>query len=310
MSITKSRPPEHFLPREPVDFTRPRPYPRRPEKLPRRPRVTIAAGFVCLDGVVLCADSEHTAGQSKFYEQKIFEIKANNALLYLVGAGDYVYIRAAAQEIESCIKAKDVSLDQIKITVEDAVSELHTEHLAAAQQAGDTTATLGLLLAVWVRGQPKALLYRVVESGGIARIGSGSMALGTEAAESVLREQADLLYRDYMSVYTLRHLGPHIIRKVCKFAAYCGGSPQVACLEDTGPSFCDNSASADPGEDYLSDVLTDLPDILECCISPTAKGSDFEAVLRRFNQRVSGARERRKRYLGQGHPVEANGWDW
>ena len=75
---------------------------RLPKKEPRPRQVksmTIAAGFRCHDGVVLCTDSEHTSGQSKSYDHKIFEATAGNALIYVAGAGDDVYIRTAAQDL-------------------------------------------------------------------------------------------------------------------------------------------------------------------------------------------------------------------
>jgi 20S proteasome alpha/beta subunit len=171
------------------------PYTRRPEpqKIARRKPMTIAAGFRCLDGVVICTDSEHTAGQAKFYDKKIFEIKARNAVAYLAGAGDYAYIRTAAEEIESYMKGKTVTLGEVKDFAKDAASEIYSGHIAIARQAGDPTLTLALLLAVKVREEPRAMLYRIAETGGLSNISSGVAAIGTEAGESMFRELADLL---------------------------------------------------------------------------------------------------------------------
>jgi hypothetical protein len=40
--------------------------------------VTIAAGFYCVDGVVICADQQHMTGGSKFHESKIFDTVRND----------------------------------------------------------------------------------------------------------------------------------------------------------------------------------------------------------------------------------------
>lgn len=49
----------------PIPFPRPRP---KPERLPRRKAVTIAAGLLCDDGVVICADTEETITEERKYK--------------------------------------------------------------------------------------------------------------------------------------------------------------------------------------------------------------------------------------------------
>jgi hypothetical protein len=34
--------------------------------------MTIAAGFVCRDGILLCADSQYTGGWEKTFREKVF----------------------------------------------------------------------------------------------------------------------------------------------------------------------------------------------------------------------------------------------
>jgi hypothetical protein len=45
---------------------------KKPIRLPRSVRMTIAAGFVCKDGVILCADTQETIpGYTKTDAQKL-----------------------------------------------------------------------------------------------------------------------------------------------------------------------------------------------------------------------------------------------
>jgi len=289
---------------KPLRFTKANPKPQRAKSM------TIAAGFRCFDGVVLSTDSECTAGQSKFYDKKIFEAKADNAEVYIAGAGDYSYITSAAEEICAAIKGKAASLDQIKAAAQDAVSDIYKQYSTPAFQAGDPAApTLSLLVAAYVKGDKKAALFKVAETGGPSPVDSGFTSIGTDAAQSLLREQADLFYRDYnSSVYTLRILAPYMIRRVVKFAAYCGGSAQVGCIVDGGISHLHNSASDDPGPDALSDMLFDLPEIMEACLS--GRVSTTESIIKTFSERVREVAEKRRRFLGSAHPAEANGWTW
>jgi len=241
---------------------------RLPKKEPR-PRqgksMTIAAGFRCRDGVVLCTDSEHTAGQSKFYDHKIFQAEAANAVMYVAGAGDDLYIRSAAREIESEVQGKSLSFDQIEVAAEKAVSMIYKEHFAIAHQASDPSApTMTLLLAAQVEGEKEARLYRIRETGGITQVGPGVSVVGTEAAESLMRALSDLFFGGYsQSVYAMRYLAVHMIHRVIRSASYCGGSPQIACLTDQGARYVETTADADLGHDYLAGTFLNMPDILE-----------------------------------------------
>jgi hypothetical protein len=313
--------------------------------------MTIAAGFRCYDGVVLCTDSEHTSGQSKFYQKKIFQIEAENAKVYLAGAGDDLYIKSAAERIESAIRGKLLNLEQIKVASQKVVSSLYKKHFARSRQVKDPNApSMCLLLAVKVNqsgikrevaiaemdqaktsgsdadhlqkikeyldqqvanyrpGEPKAMLYRLAETGGISSIDDEDdqpMVTGTEVSEALMKEITSLLFREYsVSVYTMRHLAAHLIQRVAAFSAYCGGSAQVACLADAGPSYLENLASPDAGRDWIGDILADLPFIVAHCVS----GEDVGPSIRVLEEAVSKAAEIRKKFLGQHHPMETDGW--
>jgi 20S proteasome alpha/beta subunit len=272
--------------------------------------MTIAAGFRCFDGVVLCTDSEHTAGQTKFYDKKIFELSANNATGYVAGAGDSVYIKLVADEVKSLLKGKDVSLDQITVAAGDTVSDTYQTYFTASRQAADpNTPTMLFLLALYVDGEKRSRIYRITETGGVSEVDSEYSAIGTEAGEAVLREMADLFFREQeVSVFTMRHLAVHMIHRVVRFASYCGGSAQVACIQDGGMTYLDNEPSSTPGEDYISEIMGAFPGILESCVSGDQKL--LQIYLERFNDRIREAAAKRKKFLGEHHPTEANGWSW
>ena len=269
--------------------------------------MTITAGFCCFDGVVLCSDSECVSGQSRFYDKKIFRADAHNCTVFLTGAGDYSLIRATSEEVAASLAEKTVSLDQVKAVVESAVSDIYQHHVTASKLAGDVTSSMALLLAVKMRARTKAMLFRVSETGSLSQISEGYTVLGTEAAESVMRELADLLFRDYaISVFDMRHMAPDMVRRVIRFATFCGGSPQVACLADNTMAYFNNDASSEPGPDSLSAVLTDLPDIFASIYS----GKPCTERLSMLRNRVESAIEERRRILGGFDPFEVDGWDW
>ena len=290
---------------------------RLPRKEPRPQQgksMTIAAGFRCRDGVVLCTDSEHTAGESKFYEKKIFEAKSENATVYVAGAGHDIYIRSAAQEIESEMSGRIASHDQIKIILAQIISSIYENHFAASRQAHDQDSpTMTLLLAVITKTERGARLYRIEETGGISEINidQGLTVTGTNTAESLAREQAGLLYNQSISVYAMKHLAVHIIRRVTNFASFCGPPVQLACLSDDGAEYLDNSPSPKEEPEYLWDALHEFPYLIEGCVD-TVNVSDgaFEGYLNSVVERLREVRAKRKIAQRYHHPIETNGWVW
>jgi 20S proteasome alpha/beta subunit len=84
-------------------------HPEKPKRKLRYPSedlhetapMTIAAGFKCSDGLVLCADREMTYGNAlKVSEGKIQHLVSEaGTTLGITGAGHWTYIRMAAQKI-------------------------------------------------------------------------------------------------------------------------------------------------------------------------------------------------------------------
>src|SRR5690242_2826736 len=74
------------------------PYPVRPHPRPlkqvypckptRRASVTIAAGFMAIDGVLICADTLYTDGYTKVYLDKIFTQELRHAVVVFGLAGN------------------------------------------------------------------------------------------------------------------------------------------------------------------------------------------------------------------------------
>jgi 20S proteasome alpha/beta subunit len=74
----------------------------RIKRLPRSKKVTIAAGFVCYDGMILCADTQEVIpGYTKNETEKIREWKDRGLCIAIAGAGDTELIEALSQRIES-----------------------------------------------------------------------------------------------------------------------------------------------------------------------------------------------------------------
>src|SRR5437660_5043389 len=79
----------------------PRPVPcPKPKRLPARNKVAIAAGFVCMDGMILCADTQETiTGYTKNSTEKIAKWEDDNFTLAVAGSGDSEIVQAVSQKL-------------------------------------------------------------------------------------------------------------------------------------------------------------------------------------------------------------------
>jgi 20S proteasome alpha/beta subunit len=85
-----------------------------PKRLPRNRKLTIAAGFVCVDGVILCADTQETiSGYTKNETEKIRLFKDQGLCVAITGAGDSELIETVSPLIENALFG-DYSPKQIR----------------------------------------------------------------------------------------------------------------------------------------------------------------------------------------------------
>jgi hypothetical protein len=310
--------------------------------------MTIAAGFRCPDGVVICTDSQHTAGQSKFFKKKIFEAKAENATVYLAGAGSDEHIRKVADEIKDDIASKVVSLDRIKAKIEAVTRTLYQQNVVPSRQANDPNSpTLSLLVAAKIKpyglkretadallrehggdsadpsfkmeierlvanyrpGEPTAKLFRVQETGVLSEI-DDRVCTGSEVAESLCREATELLYNGLLSVFSMRIIAAQIIRRTCSLSTFCGGAVQVACLADCGMEYFSDFSdySSESEPTSMLGFLRRLPDLMESCLDPSIPEHVLSDHLKLFAEDIEQLRKERASSVGEHHPSETDGW--
>jgi hypothetical protein len=89
----------------------PRPVPRRlPE---RQSRVTLIAGMVCSDGIVLCGDTELTLTSLKASRSKIFVApRLKDFRVAIAGAGDYDYCKPPSNTQSQCLRLSKAKRNQ------------------------------------------------------------------------------------------------------------------------------------------------------------------------------------------------------
>jgi len=122
--------------------------PTKKARVPSREsrRMTIAAGFVCKDGIVLCADSQESAGDYKWPVKKLVVNLHSGLPMIVAGAGFGPAIDTATQKIIERVRG---SQDQGLILkgIEETLREIHEKDLAFYPVEDSAILQFSLLIA-------------------------------------------------------------------------------------------------------------------------------------------------------------------
>ncbi len=114
--------------------------------------MTIAAGFKCTDGLVLCSDTEYTWDSVlKLPGPKIYTHREPSFSLAFAGAGDVDFIRMAVQRIVNALKGQNPTFQQIEVCVQVIIKRIHQEHLYPFPGITYERPTVELLIGIWTK---------------------------------------------------------------------------------------------------------------------------------------------------------------
>jgi 20S proteasome alpha/beta subunit len=190
--------------------------------------MTIAAGFVYDDGVLLCADSQFTVGYSKADGMKLGRFNASWGTVMAAIAGNVDFATSAFQKCERESESKDAKENPLE-ALEEILKEFYRYHVFGHPKYSEGEYDYSLLLAIRIKGE-RAKLYRTQETA-LREIKAFDCAgSGEDSARDLLR----FLYgtgkrRDYaiaLAAYVLKHVKEHI--------QYCGGPSLIWTLGHNG----------------------------------------------------------------------------
>ena len=129
---------------------------RKPKRVDRRESVTIAAGFKFKDGILLCADTQHTySAVMKLQGTKIYQFHfplAGNSQAAFVVAGRVSYAKMAIAEMDralAAIKPKKMTKESMRVAIEGVLVRIYREHIWNRPDFSHNGANFALLVALW-----------------------------------------------------------------------------------------------------------------------------------------------------------------
>lgn len=224
--------------------------------LQRRKRVTIVAGFKCPSGVVMCADTEESAGVDlKWSTTKLF---AYDREWCQAGFGGSVFGPIGEMLIERLKEELDKgydSLPRIRSAIRSILRDAYENEIKLLPY-DDRDKIVDLLIALRPRGQQDITLLKT--HGTIDNEVHSYEVIGTGEA---VRYVAENLYRNDLPIGQAVLLGTHLVRVAKKYAQGVGGDTHILILTSDGRMAFERIEFSRKQEEFFeqfNDALKDL----------------------------------------------------
>lgn len=274
--------------RKPLPVPHPKPYIRR-EKLPVEAKsVTLAAGFRCKDGVVLCADTEITMeGWLKYPESKIRVYSQLKHQPVFTFAGYANFAGMFISKLSRRVALAEKEGQSILGAVEEESLLIHRTF--AGEECERNTV---LLMSLW--GAPKGprLLYEIRE-GVVNPVKQSCQGTGVLVTRAMITE----LFALDMSIRETALLAVYLLAEAKTYGAGVGQESQILLLDDAGwwTPFPDDPFYTDMKEiegDYIR-LKKFLKPIILAYSNVGVNEEQFEEIVGAFGKCAANWRARR-----------------
>jgi 20S proteasome alpha/beta subunit len=245
--------------------------------------MTIAAGFVCDEGVLLCADTEHRGWTLKFHESKLdhFEIPGGKIAFALAGHTSFAW--SAIQKCRDRLNA--IAPKDTVIELEQILEIEYRRNVLAHPGYPDGNYYYHLLIAVWAPGQ-RVELY-VTDETCIRKVdGFECVGTGRELASFIIRPT----YVRLMPERRALSLAAYTLAEVKESIAGCGGMSVYLLLQNdgqVGTLTSSHKGKCEQLEVYSKSYDFITRELLMALTDEEKEDTDFERYLTEtFNQRI------------------------
>lgn len=251
-----------------------------PLRLPERKYMTIAAGFVCHDGIVLCADSQEVSGDYKWPVKKLVipQMMIDKTRIMIAGAGFGPAIDTATQEIISLISMSQWSYEQTIWKIEGVLREIHEKDLPNHPLRAVSDLEFKLLIA-----------FQAFDGGGLF-VTSGSLVSRVDFFEvigsgEVTKFFAHMMYRKtswdrpILGLSEGTVLASYLIHLAKNQLSSIGGRSQIATLNYDGELNFASEWDVPRWESFFSDFQYHSNAVMLDCADPTTTQEAFDSRL-------------------------------
>jgi hypothetical protein len=198
--------------------------------------VTIAAGFKCSDGFVLCADTQESGQAFKRRVPKLemrpkAPAETDICRMVVTGAGSSSFVDSLIEEMWSAANgAKESRLDEVSGRVKNALIEHYRKiwSIYPKQTNPQLLPSASLIFAIWTRNGSELFLARDHDINPISTY--GAVGCGDELAQYI----CEPLFVSQLNTRQVTLLAIYMLEQVKKNVLDCGGDSHIAVLGNNG----------------------------------------------------------------------------
>ena len=200
--------------------------------------MTIAAGFCCGDGVLLCSDSQESYGDFKRHQAKIavrqttyspISAKQGPFKAMFAGAGDGTFIDILVEKMWDTIKFRDESTDDLIEVLENRAIALHQKYWPVYPEKERPSAHL--LICLYRRGEERTPRLLKMEGPLLLEVAEYEcIGYGVPLAKYI----CDRIWETPMSLRPSILACLYMLEQVKSHVEYCGGHSSIAYITNDG----------------------------------------------------------------------------
>lgn len=267
----------------------------KPLRLLNRRAMTIAAGFCFGDGILLCADTQHTSS-SKTHESKILQVRHSGAALVLVLAGRTRFAQRGYEKIKEQVQllsAQNLGKRTIQDAIERALRQVFNDHVYSHPDWGKSDGPdFSFIIGGYSPIDGPFLLATeetvCIEMPSYACLGSGSY-LGDYLCRIYRRDRA--------SISEAVHLAIYILHQAKSYDANCGGESEFVVLRNDGTSSPVKGFDVNLGEEYSVKFTRCVSLMFQALANVNIADSELEGYFTIFAKELSREHHRRKEQI-------------
>jgi hypothetical protein len=280
---------------KPLPLPTSRPFPPFKTRRLTRQCVTIVAGFKCKNGVVICADTQHTGASVKFTAPKLWTDQDRGIV---AGAcNDVTYLRMAVDEVSDRFeKLSRWTQPGVKKAILDALIKVHQAIRAAFDVSDPNRPLLSMLIGARLDNW-KVILLKTSETAvapvdNLDFIGSG---------EEVARLLMSPFYDPDLRVTEMQTVGAYCFRFAKASGSWCGGETHIGVIFDGDPETkYAHPAYIRTDRGYMNcHILSELAPALASAWNVNISREEFEKRVSKLTDWLRSARERQEKVSKQ-----------
>jgi 20S proteasome alpha/beta subunit len=251
--------------------------------------MTIAAGFPCKNGLVLCADTQETvSGYVKTDTGKIRVLSTPRHHIVFTGAGDSDLIDTAIDEMSDAVRAENPEgLTRVAAVLKKTMLRVFEESVKpyAAFPLDDRPS---ITLLVGIQSAAATVLYKA--SGTSFRllqnaecIGYG-LALGKSLTKQIFKEDMTVEHAGLTAVY--------VLQQAKRWVDGCGGNSDIVVLSNDGNVLQMSAGMVNQLEKHFDEFNRHLRPIIIACADRDVEDKKFNEMMDDFDYQLRRLRGR------------------